>query len=81
MQVILELPESAFSSMRQAPDDFATELKLAACVKWYELGRLSQSKAAEMAGLSRAGFIDALRAYRVPAIQIEPDGLAKELLL
>jgi predicted HTH domain antitoxin len=50
-------------------------------VKWYELGRLSQAKASEIAGLSRAAFIDALRAYRVPAIQVEPGNLAKELLL
>jgi predicted HTH domain antitoxin len=80
MLLTLEMPDSAFSSLRRAPDDFASELKLAACVKWYELGRLSQAKAAEIAGLSRAEFIDALRDYRVPAIQTEPGSLAKELL-
>ena len=80
MLLTLEMPENAFSSLRQAPDNFAAELKLAACVKWYELGRLSQAKAAEIAGLSRSAFIDALRDYRVPAIQIEPGNLAKELL-
>jgi predicted HTH domain antitoxin len=80
MLLTLEMPENAFSSLRQAPDAFAAELKLAACVKWYELGRLSQAKAAEMAGLSRAAFIDALRDYRVPAIQVVPGSLAIELL-
>jgi predicted HTH domain antitoxin len=80
MQVTVDLPENAFSFLRQAPDKSAVELKLAACVKWHESGRLSQSKAAEIAGLSRTEFIDALRAYRVPALQIEPGGLAKELL-
>jgi predicted HTH domain antitoxin len=77
----LELPESAFSSLRQSPAQFATELTLAACVKWYELGRISQAKAAEIAGLSRAAFIDALHEYRVPAIQVVPSDLDKELAL
>ena len=79
MKLTLEMPEDAFSALRQGPTEFAAELKLAACVKWYEMGRLSQAKAAEIAGLSRVAFIDALHSYRVPAIQIEPGSLAKEL--
>lgn len=81
MKVILDLPEHAFSSLRQGPAEFATELCLAACVKWYELGRISQAKAAEIAGLSRAAFIDALRDYQVPAIQVTPSELEQELAL
>lgn len=81
MKLEIDFPENAFSSLRQSPARFASELKLAACVKWYELGRLSQGKAAEMAGLSRAEFIDALRDYRVSAIQTDASGLAQELAL
>jgi len=50
-------------------------------VKWYEVGRISQAKAAEIAGLSRAAFIDALREYNVPAIQVAPSELEKESAL
>ena len=46
-----------------------------------ELGKISQAKAAEIAGLSRAAFIDALRVYQVPAIQIDPSGLEREFRL
>jgi predicted HTH domain antitoxin len=81
MKLEIDVPESAFSSLRQGPDRFVSELKLAACVKWYELGRLSQSKAAEVAGLSRAEFIDALRDYHVCAIQNDPSDLERELAL
>ena len=81
MKITLDLPETAFSSLRQSPAKFANELTLAASIKWYELGRISQAKAAEIAGLSRAAFIDALREYRVPAIQIDPSGLEQELAL
>lgn len=79
MKITLDLPEDVFSSLRQAPGDFAAELRLAACVKWYELGKISQAKAAEISGLSRADFIDALRAYHVPAIQVAPSELEQEL--
>ena len=60
-QVMLELPESAFSTLRETPEGFVREMRLAAAVKWYELQRVSQSKAAELAGLSRGEFLEALR--------------------
>lgn len=81
MKITLDFPENAFSSLRQTPADFASELKLAASVKWYELGKISQAKAAEISGLSRADFLDSLRAYQVPAIQAYPEELKEEILL
>ena len=81
MKITLDLPESAFSSLRRDPGEFVAELRMAACVKWYELGRISQAKAAEIAGISRAAFLEALHSYHVPAIQLDPDGLEIELAL
>ena len=81
MELTLQLPEDAFSSLRVAPSEFGDALRLAACVKWYELGKLSQAKAAEISGISRAAFIDALREHQVPAIQLDPDQLDRELAL
>jgi len=46
IQIQLNLPESAFSALRSSPDEFAQELLIAAVVKWYEVGMISQSKAA-----------------------------------
>jgi predicted HTH domain antitoxin len=79
MKVTLDLPDCGLANLCASPAEFATELTLAACVKWYEVGRISQAKAAEIAGISRAAFIDALHAYRVAAIQLNPADLAKEL--
>lgn len=80
MQIIsIELPDAAFAALRKAPSDFATEMRLAASVKWYELGVLSQGKAAEVAGLTRAEFIAALARFKVSAWQYTAEELDAEL--
>lgn len=79
MNLTLNISEGTLSTFRQTPLEFSNELRLAACIKWYELGRLSQAKAAEVASLSRADFIDALRRYKVPAVQSTSVDLEKEL--
>jgi predicted HTH domain antitoxin len=79
MKISMELPESTFATFRQTPAEFMDELKLAATSKWYELGRISQAKAAELAGLTRHGFLEALLRYNVSAIQSSPEDLIKEL--
>ena len=75
----IELPESAFSSLRKEPSEFIAEMKCAAAVKWYELGAISQSKAAEIAGLDRYEFITLLGRYGVSVIQYTEDSLRREI--
>ena len=77
--VSIELPEAAFAALRKAPNDFATEMRLAAAVKWFELGILSQGKAAEIAGMTRADFITALARFKVSAWQYTAKELGVEL--
>ena len=48
-QVTLQFPDGAFSALRRSPADFSDEVKRAAVCKWYELGVISQIKAAELA--------------------------------
>ena len=73
------MPESVFASLHQAPAEFAQEMRIAAAVKWYEFGRFSQGRAAEIAGLSRAGFIDALARYKVSPFQYTAEEISEEL--
>ena len=74
-----ELPAGAFSALRMAPEEFAREMKLAACVQWYRQGLVSQSKASEIAGLSRAEFLAELSRRKEPILQVTEDELAGEL--
>lgn len=77
--VAFELPEDVFSSVRKDPDGFAEELRLAAAVKWYELGLVSQSRAAEISGLSRSQFISALSRFEVSVFQYDVAEITEEV--
>ena len=78
VQVILDLPEDAFSILRSSPESFANEMRLAAAVKWYEMGRISQSKASALAGISRQEFIDCLSAFGVSPLQVTPEEIESD---
>lgn len=79
MQLVLDLPETAFSSLRISPSEYLDEMRRAAAVKWYEMRRISQGKAAELCGVSRAQFIRILSDYRVSVLQDDPESLAAEV--
>lgn len=81
IRISIELPQNAFSALRQEPAAFVREMRLAAAVRWYELERISQAKAAEIAGISRAEFLEALSRYNVTPFQYQsPDDLINEVL-
>ena len=67
--IILEVPDDTFTSLPFARDVFARNTLLAACVKWVESGRLTQSRAAEICGVSRAAFLDVMSGYSVCPLQ------------
>lgn len=81
IQVELNLPESACSALRSTPDEFAQELLIAAVVKWYEVGIISQSKASEIAGISRQAFLQALNRFSVSPFQTNLEELTEEVSL
>lgn len=78
-QLAFELPDNIFSSLRMSPVAFVSEMRVAAAVQWYAEQRISQEKAAEIAGQSRIAFIDELRRRNVPAIQLDAAELDAEL--
>jgi len=79
VQISLELPRGVLSALRQDPSGFVSEMRLAAAVKWYEMRHISQAKAAEVAGLSRAEFLTALARFGVSPFQYDADEIVEEI--
>lgn len=79
VKLTIEVPEEAFSALRETPDRFAAELRFAAAVQWYHAGRLSGSKAAQIAGMTRLEFLDELARRKLDVVKIDQDQLRREL--
>jgi len=69
VRIAFEIDEGVLARFHKAPAEFARELRIAAAVKWYELQLVSQGRAAEIAGLTRAELLDALGRYGVSPFQ------------
>ncbi len=78
VHMTIDMPEEALAAFRAGPEDFVHELRLAAAVKWYELRRLSQERAAKVAGISRAEFVEALGRFGVSPFQSSADDILEE---
>jgi predicted HTH domain antitoxin len=77
-RVEFQVSEGVLASLRWDPDRFGRELRLAAAVKWYENGMVSQSRAAEIVGISRAEFIEALGGFKATPFQVNAEELVAE---
>jgi predicted HTH domain antitoxin len=78
IRLTIELPRDAFSALREDPESFVREMRLAAAIQWYARRRISQAKAAEIAGLSRAEFLTALGQAGVTPFQYSADEVVQE---
>ena len=79
MQLTLEMPDSAVVDLGQTPEGFVKQLRLAAAIKWFEAGMISQGRAAELAAVSRENFIAATGRFRVSPVQATREELSEEL--
>jgi len=75
----LKFPEGLEQAVQLTPDELVAQIRLMAALKMFELGKLSSGKAAELAGLTRAEFIEMCGRYRVPVFNYSPDELEEEL--
>lgn len=79
VHISIDLPRGVLAALRQDPDSFVREMRLAAAIKWYEVQRVSQAKAAEIAGVSRSEFLTALSHFGVTPFQYDADEIAQEV--
>jgi predicted HTH domain antitoxin len=79
--VSLSIPDESVHALHlrsDQPELLAAELRLAAAVKLYEVGRLSSGAAAGLAGLPLSVFLAKLADYGVDAFRLSAEQLAEE---
>ncbi len=75
----IQMPDEAFSSLKQPPREFVKQLRLAAAIHWYTRGEVSMEKGAIIAGLDRVDFLEALASRQVNVFNVDMESLRKEL--
>jgi predicted HTH domain antitoxin len=77
--VTIELPDELPGSLHRSRTELEKDIKLAAAIDWYRQGLISQGRAAEVAGVSRAAFLDALAARKIDVFHVDVDELKREI--
>jgi predicted HTH domain antitoxin len=77
--VEVELPAEAFRHHPWVPSEVASELLLLWLVDQVRQRRIGYAKAAELAGVPQARFVQILGDHRVPVFDLDQDELAREI--
>jgi predicted HTH domain antitoxin len=77
--ITIEIPDDLAYPAGTSDEDVARDARLALAILWYDRGMISQGKGAEIAGLTRAEFIDELGRANVSAIQTSVEELRAEM--
>ena len=78
-EITLSIPDETAAALKLSGAALGAELRLAAAVKLFEVGRLSSGAAAALAGIPRTAFLTRLADFSVPTFQMERQELEEDL--
>ncbi len=78
-RMTIDLPDKVLSELKSSPEAVEKDVRLAAAIEWYRRGLLSQGRAAELAGVPRADFIDELARRRIDVFRVDLEELKAEI--
>ena len=78
---IVDVPQESLLALKITRDEFAGSLRMAAAMKYYEMGRLSSGAAARLAGVPRVVFLARLADYGIDTFRLTEDELRREARL
>lgn len=77
-QFVVEIPDDALAALNLPRDAVQGEIRMAAAVKLYEIGKLSSGAAAHLAGVPRTVFLARLSEFDVDTFRLSVEELARE---
>ncbi len=77
-EITLSIADQSLIALKLSPQQAGEELRLAAAVKMYELGRLSSGAAAQLAGIPKPLFLMKLGEYGVDTFRLSKEELQQE---
>ncbi|MCX7723270.1 MAG: UPF0175 family protein [Verrucomicrobiae bacterium] len=77
-RVTVEVPEQIFEILGEDAAKLEREMLVAAVLRWFEEGRLSQGQAATILGMKRGEFFDLLYEHRVSPVQMSVEELEED---
>lgn len=75
----IKYPAGLERAVHLTKDELEQHLRLMAALKMFELGKVSSGKAAELAGMSKAEFLETCGRYRVSVFNYPDEEIASEL--
>jgi predicted HTH domain antitoxin len=80
MTITVQVSDALLEDLAASPENLDREIRLAASIHLYSRRLVSQGQGAEIAGLSRWDFIQALGRAEVPACQVTSEELTEEVV-
>jgi predicted HTH domain antitoxin len=75
----IKYPSGFEHAVHMTKEEMEQHIRLMAALKMFELGKISYGKAAELAGMSRADFLEACGRYRISVFNYPDEEMGEEI--
>jgi predicted HTH domain antitoxin len=77
--ITVQLPDDLGAHFSQSAGELESEVRLAVAIDWFARGLISQGRAAEIAQVPRAEFLDALARRHIENVTVDASELKREM--